>query len=177
MSLFELFQEEPGMFFAVVLVSLVVTIVVYGAFPVIFAKARSTPITKKKYLCLCFGVNFIGFVLFTILDGGASAAPYFLWTYVFSNYGKKILEANGFLSGVTQENKEQPKYDTTQNPLPQQEDTTLQSPPTAKSYQTTSITGSKVSIAFCRKCGHKLIDGALFCHKCGSKTIWNEKEL
>ena len=25
-------------------------------------------------------------------------------------------------------------------------------------------------ITFCRKCGHKLVDGASFCHKCGSKT-------
>ena len=174
MGLFQLFQEEPGVFFMVVLVLLVFTIVVYGAFPVIFAKTRRTPITKKKYLWLCFGINFICFVLFTIFDGGASASPYLFWTYVFSNYGKKTLKSNGFLLDATQKrSKEQTSGDVVQDTLPQQKDAPLRSSSLTKSYQTTAIAIPKASITFCRKCGNKLADGAAFCHKCGTKTTWN----
>ena len=101
MGYFELFQESPGIFFLVLIISLIVTLFVYGAFPIIFAKARKTPITKKKYKRLCYGINFIGIILFVALDGGASGGPYILWTWIFSNYGVKTLEAKGLLSDAT----------------------------------------------------------------------------
>ena len=97
----ELFQASPALFFLVLILSLVVTLFVYGAFPIIFAKIRKMPITKKKYKRLCFGINFIGIILFVALDGGASGGPYILWTWIFSNYGVKILEVKGLLADVT----------------------------------------------------------------------------
>ena len=100
MGYFELFQESPALFFLVLIISLVVTLFVYGAFPIIFAKVRKTPITKKKYKRLCYGINFIGIILFVALDGGASGGPYILWTLIFSNYGVKNLEAKGLLSDI-----------------------------------------------------------------------------
>ena len=100
MEYFELFQENPALFFLVMIISLLVTLFVYGAFPIIFAKVRKTPITKKKYKRLCYGINFIGIVLFVASDGGASGGAYILWTWIFSNYGVKILEAKGLLSDV-----------------------------------------------------------------------------
>ena len=101
MGYFELFQESPALFFLVLIISLVVTLLAYGAFPIIFAKVRKTPITKKKYKWLCYGINFIGIILFAALDGGASGGPYILWTWIFSNYGLKTLEAKGLLFDVT----------------------------------------------------------------------------
>ena len=100
MGYFELFQESPALFFLVLIISLIVTLFVYGAFPIIFAKVRKTPITKKKYKRLCYGINFIGVILFVALDGGASGGPYILWTWIFSNYGVKALEAKGLLSDI-----------------------------------------------------------------------------
>ena len=100
MIYFELFQESPALFFLVLIISLIVTLFVYGAFPIIFAKVRKTPITKKKYKRLCYGINFIGIILFVALDGGASGGAYILWTWVFSNYGVKTLEAKALLSDV-----------------------------------------------------------------------------
>ena len=100
MGYFELFQESPALFFLVLIISLIVTLFVYGAFPIIFAKVRKTPITKKKYKRLCYGINFIGIILFVALDGGASGGPYILWTWIFSNYGVKTLEAKGLLSNI-----------------------------------------------------------------------------
>ena len=84
----------------VLVISLVVTLFVYGAFPVIFAKVRKTPITKKKYKRLCYGINFIGLVFFVALNGASNGAPYLLWTWIFSNYGVKTLETKGLLASV-----------------------------------------------------------------------------
>ena len=98
MTYFELFQESPALFFLVIVISLVVTLLVYGAFPVIFSKTRKTPITKKKYKGLCYGINAIGLVFFVALNGASNGAPYLLWTWIFSNYGIKTLTARGLLS-------------------------------------------------------------------------------
>ena len=98
MSYFELFHESPALFFLVIVISLVVTLLVYGAFPVIFSKTRKTPITKKKYKGLCYGINAIGLVFFVALNGASNGAPYLLWTWIFSNYGIKTLTARGLLS-------------------------------------------------------------------------------
>ena len=98
MSYFELFQESPLLFFIILLISLLLTLFVYGAFPVIFAKTRKKPITKKKYRILCYSINFIGVVFFVAINGAASGGPYLLWTWIFSKYGVKTLESKGLLS-------------------------------------------------------------------------------
>ena len=40
MNYFELFQENPALLFLVIVISLIVTLLVYGTFPIIFAKTR-----------------------------------------------------------------------------------------------------------------------------------------
>ena len=90
-----LLQESPALFLLILVISLVITLFVYGVFPVVFAKLRKTPIAKKKYKRLCYGMNSIGLLFFIVLNGAVSGAPYLLWTWVFSNYGVKTLEAKG----------------------------------------------------------------------------------
>ena len=109
MSYFELLQESPGLFIIALLISLVLTLFVYGAFPVIFAKTRKKPITKKKYRILCYGINFVGIVFFVALNGAAAGGPYILWTWVFAKYGIKTLESKGLLTdSVTTEEVSNP---------------------------------------------------------------------
>ena len=140
MSYFELFRESPGIFFLVLVISLIVTIFVYGVFPIIFAKVRKTPITKKKYKTLCYCVNIIGIVFFVAFNGAAvSGGPYLLWTWIFSNRGLKNLQTKGLLSGVT------------------------------KTENTTVVTEERDKICFCRKCGSRLDDDSRFCRKCGTE--------
>ncbi|MBR2473954.1 MAG: zinc ribbon domain-containing protein [Clostridia bacterium] len=140
MSYFELLQESPGLFFVAILVSLIVTVLVYGAFPIIFAKVRKASITKKKYKCLCFGINFIGMVFFVALNGVSSGGPYLLWTWFFSSYGSKILETQGLL---LEENQ------PTQEPVEQNQKICF-----CRQCGTGLSHGSR----FCRKCGTKVID-------------------
>lgn len=138
MDYFELFQESPGLFFLAVAASLVLTLFIYGAFPVIFAKTRKSPITKKKYKRLCYGINFIGVVFFVALNGASNGAPYILWTWVFSNYGAKSLDSRNLLIDVQDPTKE-----------------TLSAPPKilfCRKCGTNLDPNSK----FCRKCGTKI---------------------
>ena len=98
MSSFELLQESPGLYFLILFISLIVTVFVYGAFPIIYAKKIKTPITSKQYKKRCYWINAIGIVFFFALNGAASAGPYMLWTWIFSNKGLKTLEARNLLS-------------------------------------------------------------------------------
>ena len=98
MSYYELFQMGPMVYIPVLLVSLVVTVVAYGLFPILFAIFRKKNITKKKNTWICYGVNFVVMVVFLALNGSSSGAPYLLWTWVFTRYGVKKIRLNGYLS-------------------------------------------------------------------------------
>lgn len=135
-----LMQESMGLFFLVLAVSLVVTLFVYGAFPIAFAKWRKNTITKRKYRIICYAVNFIGIVLFVAVDGGASGGPYLLWTSVFSYLGIRILNNRGILSDPLEEDEEAADLDEDEE-----------------------------QICFCRKCGSALEDDSRFCRKCGTE--------
>lgn len=141
---YELFEQGPEVYIPVLLLNLVITVLAYGAFPLIFAKARNIPITKKKYKRLCYGINFAVMFVFMIIrsGGGLSFAPYILWTSIFLNSGAKTLCARGImLDGNNVCFNEEPATTETDK------------------------------IRFCRKCGAKLIDGSMFCRKCGTEII------
>lgn len=94
----ELFEQSPALFFASLLISLIITVLAYGAFPVIFAKTRKAPITSKKYKWLCYGINFAVMVSFIVLNGEPSnGLPYLFWTWIFSKYGEKTLGLKGVM--------------------------------------------------------------------------------
>jgi len=82
----------------VLILSLIITVLAYGAFPFIFARVRSTPITKKKYNRLCYIINAVVMFVFIVINGEASSgAPYLLWTWIFSSSGIKTLSSRGVL--------------------------------------------------------------------------------
>lgn len=96
---YELFEQGPGVYVPVLLISLVLTMVTYGAFPLLFAKLRKAPITTKGYKTICFVVNFFLLLITVAFNGGAAnAAPYFLWTSIFVGSGSKIMGRKGVLT-------------------------------------------------------------------------------
>lgn len=148
---YELFQQGPAAYIPVLLLSLVITVVAYGAFPFIFAKVRKTPITKKKYRRLCYGINVAVMFMFIVINGEASSGgPYLLWTWIFSSWGTRILEDKGLLNDGTY---------IPSAPTPVQ--TPQQSKPIVEVDK----------ICFCRKCGEKMIDNSKFCRKCGTEIV------
>ncbi len=96
--LYELFQKGPEVYIPVMLVSLLITVLAYGAFPLIFAKKRNTLVTKKKYIRICYTVNLVVMILFIAFNGGVlNGGPYLLWTWAFSTWGIKILGSRGVM--------------------------------------------------------------------------------
>ena len=99
---YEIFQEGPAVYIPVLIVSLLITVIAYGAIPVIIAKTRKSRISKKSYRWMCFGWNILVMVLFTAL--GSSGTAYILWTWVFSEWGIKTLDKRGVLGEKPVEN-------------------------------------------------------------------------
>ena len=88
----DLLMQGPEVYIPVILISIIATILGYGAFPFIFARTRKKAITKKKYYHLCFGVNFLVMILIKLFSDSTSAGPYVLWTWIFTHNGMKYLE-------------------------------------------------------------------------------------
>ena len=95
---YELFQQGPAVYIPAILLSLAITLLAYGAFPLVFVITRNKPITKKNYYTLCYCINAVVMVLFIIWSGDpTSGGPYLLWTWIFSSLGVKILKKQGLL--------------------------------------------------------------------------------
>ena len=79
-----------------IVVSLVLTIIEFGAFPMCWAYLRGNTITRKKYRWTCYGVNLaIDLVLHVLITSSAAgfySAAFLLWTTIFVAIGLKILD-------------------------------------------------------------------------------------
>lgn len=113
---YELFNQGPAVYIPVILISLIITIVAYGAFPLIFSRARKKVVTRKKYNILCYCVNFLVMMVFIAINGEpSSGGPYLLWTWVFSSSGIKTLKKRRVLDGFqTVDCNEAMTYDTSE---------------------------------------------------------------
>lgn len=89
-----------------ILVSLIVTLAVYCAIPLLIASFRKKPITRRKYRHVCFAANIIPLLIFIVINGSSSGGPYLIWTTVFAGSGSKKLATRGLLidgKGVKQQ--------------------------------------------------------------------------
>lgn len=108
---YEIFLQGPEVYIPIILVSLVITILAYGAFPIIFAKIRRKNITKKQYNIRCYGINLLVMFVFCVINGEASSGgAYLLWTWIFTSVGLKTLQNKGVLEGYHVDDKEDPMY-------------------------------------------------------------------
>ncbi len=154
MTYFELLQESPGLFILTIIISLIVTLIAYGSFPLIFSRIQKSNITKKKYYMLCYCINFAVMVLFIAINGEpSSGGPYLLWTWVFSSLGLKTLKSRGILGEGQIASHSRPSSI---------EETIITETPIVGDYQKCNT---------CQNCGYELIDGAAFCNMCGTKVF------
>lgn len=145
-------------------VSIILTLLSYGTFPIIFAKARKTAITSKKFTFICFAVNFgIRCVGYLLIRGSYSIHPYLLWTFVFSAGGRHILKGKYLL--VKNRKEICPVCKARLEP---KKDGSLQCFTCGYPAQNQA---NADKICFCRKCGEKLIDNTQFCRKCGTEVV------
>ena len=161
---YELFNQGPAAYIPIILVSLLITLVAYGTFPLVFARMRKKTITKKKYNLFCYCVNFLVMVLFVAMNGNSSSgAPYLLWTWVFSMSGIKTLKIRGVLEETQNKNY---KNDVSTE-VAEVAKTTI-SKDTMMAAAGLPVSEEMPRIRFCRKCGFELIDGSEFCSRCGT---------
>ncbi len=172
MELLELFEYSPGLFVAILFVMLIITVLAYGAIPLIFAATRKAAITRKRYRVYCFILNFFVMIIFIALNGEAvSAGPYILWTGVFSSVGAKILNKKGCFAAAEEERK-----------------TIIHSPPAAEAAPLPSLdelnpakpTIEECSVEtnvykYCPSCGFELLPNSRFCSACGNAIPVNEE--
>ena len=88
--------------FTAMAISFLVTLVCYGAFPILFAKFRESPIRDKRYTLICYAVNFA--VAAGFIAVGSTGTAYVLWTFVFTRMGKSKLREKGIL--IDKENEQ-----------------------------------------------------------------------
>lgn len=161
---YELFNQGPAAYIPIILVSLLITLVANGAFPLVFARMRKKTITKKKYNLFCYCVNFLVMVLFVAVNGNSSSgAPYLLWTWVFSMSGIKTLKIRGVLEETQNKNY---KNDVSTE-VAEVANTTISKDSMIAAAEH-PVSEEMPRIRFCRKCGFELIDGSEFCSRCGT---------
>ena len=161
---YKLFNQGPAAYIPIILVSLLITLVAYGAFPLVFARMRKKTITKKKYNLFCYCVNFLVMVLFVAVNGNSSSgAPYLLWTWVFSMSGIKTLKIRGVLEETQNKNY---KNDVSTE-VAEVANTTISKDSMIAAAEH-PVSEEMPRIRFCRKCGFELIDGSEFCSRCGT---------
>lgn len=169
--------------------SLLLTVLTYGAFPMMIAYLRKTPITKKRYYLYCFAVNFAVMVILIAIAVSLSldqevipnGFPFFLWTTVFSNLGIGVLTKKNLIIYPAEktpvhsfvEYKRTEKETTPQNTAPVQNvDIPVywvgqSSEPDAVN---TTVQSRQITRNFCENCGTRLPEGSVkFCPKCGQK--------
>ena len=99
-SLYSYFEQHPIEGIVYILFSLIITLIIYGAFPLIIASSRKKTITAKRYKFLCYMVNFFVCFMFGVMNGASmSVGPYLLWTFVFVKFGFRTLLYKGLIKG------------------------------------------------------------------------------
>lgn len=174
---YELFQQGPAVYIPVILVSLVVTIFAYGMIPFIVARKRKKMITRKKYNRICYGYNVLIMLVFLVINGASSGAPYLLWTSVFASNGRKTLMRRGLLKDYKSDDLEDDP-----NRLIECKSCGYRSKeyygacPKCGHQAIQYVLDDQASksfdkVCFCRMCGDKLADGSKFCSKCGTQVV------
>lgn len=160
---YELFELGPAVYIPVFLVSLLITLVAYGAFPLIFARVRKKAITKKKYYIICYVVNILVTILLSFIYGKLTTyTPYLLWTWVFSASGIKILKRRGILSESQAAIRAQAAvFETIAN------EKTADGEELAEIKEEALSVEKEPLIKFCSSCGHELLPKSNFCSTCG----------
>lgn len=148
------------------LFSITITLLLYSIFPYCFSVLRKQPISRKKYLTLCYCVNILPMVAAIAIAGSSTGGPYLLWTWVFAKkVGLSQLQERGLI------------LDDETVPETAEESILQESPDEAAEEVTVIPEETQMGdVLRCKNCGKELVPGALFCLECGEKVPASEDD-
>lgn len=156
MEYYDLFMEGPSVYIPVLVISLLVTLIAYGAYPLLYARFKKKPISKTKYKVKCWFFNFLPMLAFFLLSDRTPAGPYLLWTSIFCHSGLNTLERRNLLADPDA-------------PVPSSEIGVEYN----GKYQQPAIPGSpkktKYKNRFCKLCGSSIDPFTKKCTGCGKQ--------
>lgn len=154
----DLFAQGPKTYIPILAISLAITILAYGVFPLIFSNIRKKVISRKKYTTICYCVNLLVNFIFVIINGKSSIPAYLLWTSIFAPIGIKTLISRQVLEGF------QP---IKSNDIGFDDEDAENSVGKNNRFDEEAIPEIE-KIQYCRKCGFKLTDDSEICSNCGA---------
>lgn len=161
---FELFEQGPGVYLPVLVVSLLITMAAYSAYPLLYAYCQNEPITAKKFRRRCYLGNLVPMLFFFLFNGGSSGVPYILWTSVFSAVGKNILDRRNLLEDSDDFVSDQPETPIIDTKL-ENEDELQQETIVA----TDPVKPTKGKQRYCKFCGSSIDRDTKKCTGCGKQ--------
>ena len=172
--------------FASLLLSLVLTVIAYMAFPLIRLLINHGKFEKKRAKKIALWNSIVVGAFFCILtisgDSGSTwnAAPAFLYYWINSAI---LTDKNATNDAKVDVNVKNASLNQ-EFVRPPQISNIDETPKTYGSYNISGndialkkeTTDEKPKIQFCRKCGNKLSHDSIFCNKCGTRIIDEEKQ-
>lgn len=165
MSLETFSNSSPAEIVIILIGGILLTMALYGSFPLLFAYNSKKSITKKKYKKLCYGVNAILMLICAVIDLDDNFTfPYIFWTSIFCEFGVKKLSARNLLEENAQIESNQPSIPANETIPPKKQEADI-----IPKVQVEPVYSSSASL-YCRKCGTKLWEDSIYCDSCGVKV-------
>lgn len=88
------------------ILNICITAAAYAALPLIIAGCGTSQMSAKKYRLYCFLANIAVLLIFFIINGESTGAPYAFYTLIFSSVGAGMLKKRGRIPEKTAEEPE-----------------------------------------------------------------------
>lgn len=189
MNDYQMWSEQPELWVIDFVISLALTLLLYGTFPIVFAKTRKGGITKKRYRGYCICASVAVYVLLMILyvvtgeEGVPGMFPAVFWTGVFYRAGLSTLGKRGKILAFMPQKTPQPVKGQEPASAPNETASAVQydvrkplavtreaERPLEETTDARRGTGEG-TVRFCRNCGCELVPGSQFCAMCGTKIV------
>ena len=153
-----------------IILSAIISAMIYGAFPLIYAQLRCKRVTAKRYRIVCYCVNFaVTFIIAMFSStsdiGNNNSAgvvwSYIFWTGIFTRPGVKILRSHGVLEDSPDEQQED------EAPAETQEGESVGENDAERAE---TAQGARQTLRFCTRCGFELAENSRFCSRCGASV-------
>ena len=195
MSDYQLWSEQPALWWLNAAISLALTLFFYGAFPIAFSKARKSGITKKRYRGYCICAAIVAYIILVIVyiavgaEGVPNMFPAVFWTGIFYKIGLSSLDKRGKILAFmppkpVQSVKEQKPAPQKTSAIPKVQYDKQEQKLEQKTFVINRETGevlaettgaiqreNKSMVRFCRNCGCELVPDSKFCSICGTKVV------